>query len=170
MSLLFRGGGLNTPFRDGPLGLFDQWHSSRSTLSCRILQLVPLEGMAELVVAKIQRCGRRTLIEAIATERLLEDLAFVVGHGRAEIVRARRGSLAGRRNACRGRLFTIVGRGGSRLGQNNTSRRRRPGRMKRIEDDLVHRTLSIFVPIDGPLDHIPQFANVSWPSIVFKLG
>src|SRR3954465_10220848 len=46
----------------------------------------------------------------------------------------------------------------------------RPGRMKRVEHDLVDRPLRIFVAIDGAFDDIPELAHVAGPMIGLELG
>src|SRR4051812_37864829 len=48
--------------------------------------------------------------------------------------------------------------------------RRSPGRLKRVEDDLVDRPLRILVAIDGALDNVAQLADIARPAIGFELS
>jgi hypothetical protein len=51
-----------------------------------VLQAMPLQGVAELVVTEAERSGGRALVEAVAAERIFKQLALIIGNGRAEVV------------------------------------------------------------------------------------
>src|SRR5438067_6862603 len=155
----------HTPIHGSVHRRFDQWISARSggtvqlyagssRLSCTVLQLVPLERVPKLVVAKIERGRRGPLVEPVAAERVLEKLALIFGDGRTEV--------SGRRGRRR-RDFEPFVRGLLRQERSRrlTPRRRRPGRMERIELDFVHRPLRILVAVHRALDHVAKLANVS---------
>src|SRR5690348_12368978 len=48
--------------------------------------------------------------------------------------------------------------------------RRRPGRMERVEHDLVDRPLGILMAIDRALDDVAQLADVAWPAPRLERG
>src|SRR5437868_4462846 len=117
--------------------------------------------MPKLVVAEAQsRCGS-ALIEAVAVERILEQLALIIRDGGAEVARG------GRRSASRFMALADQWRG--RCGR-GTARHRCPGRMEWIELDLVDLTLRVLVAIDRALDRVAQLANIARPMIGLQRG
>ena len=75
-----------------------------------VLQLMPLQGMAQLVVAEIQSGGRCPLVEAVASKRLLEELPLIVRNSRPEVA-GRAGGGADCVTDAIGSVRLLVGRG-----------------------------------------------------------
>src|SRR6266496_1917582 len=80
--------GNNTPLASWLQQRFDERRRSAAQrrLSCTVLQLMPLERVAELIVAEAQRHCSRALVEPISVQRILEQLALIGRDGGAEVV------------------------------------------------------------------------------------
>ena len=67
------------------------WNASlafrQTARSCRgVEQFVPLQGVAQLVVAEPERRRRSALVEAISRQSVLQQLPLISGNGAPEVV------------------------------------------------------------------------------------
>src|SRR5438445_13015783 len=91
-----------------------------------ILQLVSLQRVAELVVTEAERGGGRALVEAVAPERVFEQLALVSRDRATEVAGRKRRLCAGRDQVVRRRNVLARRLGRRRVGLDGVGGRRRP--------------------------------------------